>query len=742
MTRMPVTFQERVVAPVGGALRPAAAAFTTGDVLRVIKQRIFQILFVWLVVVGATAVATYLLMRYAPKYTAVARVLVESPKPQAPMTLGEAPLTPDVQQRVLLDQAMIVKSDIVLQEALRDSQVMATSWFNSYGPEEGDKRLLDLQEDLVVVPIERTSFLSISMACKNPDDPHRIVNAIVDKYIARADVLSRAQYSEQLRDYKQQRDELQNAINSIQQRKSTIVKGLAIPGATHGVNAVAEALRALTAEYTRLQADTIAYRAVWESLRGAQGRNMPISPQMRMMIESDPLIATLKQNLVQLEHSRQIAAQTYGDRHRQVRELDAQIEAVRQKLEKETADKEEQVRQYEMDQAEMAYLNATDALSELMEKLQEQEARQRDLDDDLAEYEMLDAQQKQYETSLAQMDEFVRALQIITQQERTIRVTRAQDATRPLERSSPSWALNMSLGTIGGLLIALLLAVGLEVADTSVRTPSDIVRHVNVPILGTVPDTDDEEVAIDKVETAAHTAPRSMIAEAFRAIRTNLLLSAPAERQRTVLVTSPRPEDGKTTVAANLSISIAQSGRRVLLVDTNFRRPSVHTIFAGGPRGLSNILVGQARLEELVHHTPLPNLDVLPAGPTPPNPAELLGSSYMRDLITQAVERYDQVIFDGPPALLVTDALVLGGMVDGVILVCRAKANSRGVAQRARLQLERVNAHLFGAVLNAAQVRRGGYFREQFRTFYEYQPELPGEMAAALPADQDKPGTS
>src|SRR5690606_7315654 len=144
-------------------------------------------------------------------------------------------------------------------------------------------------------------------------------------------------------------------------------------------------------------------------------------------------------------------------------------------------------------------------------------------------------------------------------------------------------------GFMLGLLLGVGLAMLLEFMDTSLKTGRDVVRHVHVPILGTVPDLDDEEVPIESIELAAHVAPRSMVAEAFRTIRTNLLLTCPADRQRTILVTSPRPEDGRTSVATNLAISLAQSGRRVLLVDANFHRPRLHTIFRrNGVNGLSN----------------------------------------------------------------------------------------------------------------------------------------------------------
>jgi capsular exopolysaccharide synthesis family protein len=303
--------------------------------------------------------------------------------------------------------------------------------------------------------------------------------------------------------------------------------------------------------------------------------------------------------------------------------------------------------------------------------------------------------------------------------------------------------MNLAAGIPLGLVLGVGLAFLLEFLDTSVRTPRDVARHTSLPLLGVVPILDDEEVAIDDIEVATRTAPNSMVAECFRQIRTNLFFASPAENQKALLVTSPGPEDGKTAVAINLAVTIAQSGRRVLLVDANFRRPALHRAFTNAKReGLSNILIGQRQLQDLASPTDLPQLDVLTAGPIPPNPVELLSSRYMRELLARARETYDQVIIDGPPVLLVSDPLVLANFLDGAIIVCRAKSNSRGAVLRTRDQLDQVRARILGVVLNAVETAPGGYYRRQYRAFYDYlseggeqahQTELPAEQA-----DQDR----
>jgi len=746
MSRMPVTFQERVPVPLDPLQRSgggATAAFSVGDVIGAIKQRIFLILFVWLLLIGATVAGTWLWQKYAPSWRATAYVVVESPQPTVPLTFQQQPVAPEIQERNLKDQAVLVESQDVLAEALKDAAVLDTQWYKEM--KRKDRATVEeLRNALAVAPLAGTSYLSVSISCKDPGDPHMIVNAVVEKYLARVKDSVRKRLSAELDEYEEQLRNKNREIQLIREFRRNFMLNLGVPGVMQGLNTIGDTLKLLNAEATRLQMEKIQFEETHKNLEKVSANELVISPQMRLMIENDPRIARLNDTYQGLQQAREMNLKQFGPGHRAVREIEDQMAIVQAQLTEERAAKEHEVRQYELDQALMAYLTAAAAELGIRERLVEVEDKQRDLDRNLVEYEARLEDQRRLEEDLKNLSDYTNMLRLMRSQSTVVRVDFAAKAQRPVERSLPRWSWNIPAGTFLGLVAAVGLALLLEFIDTSVRTPRDIVRHVSVPMLGTVPDVDDEEVAIDRVELAAHVAPQSMIAEAFRNIRTNLSLSAPAERQRTVLVASPKPEDGKTTIAVNLAIAIAKAGRRVLLIDANFRRSRLHQLFPNQRReGLSNALIGQGRLEELAHTTELPNLDVLFAGPTPPNPAELLSSEYMRSLIAQATERYDQVILDGPPVLLVSDALVLASMVDGVILVCRAKVNSRGVAQRARDQLARVNAHLFGAVLNAAQVRRGGYFREQLRTYYEYQPEeLAAGGTAALPGGKADGGSA
>ena len=240
------------------------------------------------------------------------------------------------------------------------------------------------------------------------------------------------------------------------------------------------------------------------------------------------------------------------------------------------------------------------------------------------------------------------------------------------------------------------------------------------PIGQARPREDPQAAAVPQLSRVAMAAPQSLMAESFRELRTALLYSTDTEL-KTLMITSGRAGVGKTVVASNLAITLAQGGSRTLLIDTNFRRPLVHRVFdLPNNVGLSEILTRRSRFDEAVHTSSVANLDVLTCGTVPPSPADLLGSEGMQNLLADVRGRYDAVVLDGPPILVVSDAHVLCGMVDGTALVVSAVSTPRGVAIRATRTLRNLRARVVGAVLNRVRATKGGYFREQYKSYYAY----------------------
>jgi len=214
-----------------------------------------------------------------------------------------------------------------------------------------------------------------------------------------------------------------------------------------------------------------------------------------------------------------------------------------------------------------------------------------------------------------------------------------------------------------------------------------------------------------KRQLIAHNQPKSPVSEQYRNVRTNIQFAAVDTELDSFLVTSANPAEGKTTTTANIAVVFAQQGKKVLLIDADMRKPAMHTLFrVDNILGLTSILSRQSRLRECVRQTEVDNLDFLPSGAVPPNPAELLGSTAMRDLLTEAKSEYDLVIIDTPPILAVTDAQVLANLVNGSVLVVRSGHTDKDTAIKAKALLENTTSKLLGVVLNGKEQKEHQYY--------------------------------
>ncbi len=299
---------------------------------------------------------------------------------------------------------------------------------------------------------------------------------------------------------------------------------------------------------------------------------------------------------------------------------------------------------------------------------------------------------------------------------------RILDGARPsLVPVRPKVRSSLLLGFLLALVGATGLAFLLEQLDNTVNSQGDVEERIGLPFLGFVPRLPQTKGKTeDDRELFVYRNPKSSVAEACRAIRTNLLFMTPDRPLRTMLVTSSGPREGKSTTVINAGITMAQSGSRVLLVDTDMRRPRLHKAFGvANELGVSSAIVGEATLAQVVKSTEVPNLFVAPCGPIPPNPAELFHAKAFKDFVDAAVGSFDRVIFDSPPVNAVADPLVLSTQVDGVLVVFRASQTPRALAQRALRTLRAVQAHVLGAILNDVDIgdSRYGYYYEAYRRY-------------------------
>lgn len=328
-------------------------------------------------------------------------------------------------------------------------------------------------------------------------------------------------------------------------------------------------------------------------------------------------------------------------------------------------------------------------------------------------------------------------------------------ALRPGGPVRPQVPFNIGVGVFVGLLLGLGAAMGRAMIDRSVKTPDDVEKEVGITFIGLLPEIDDERrlgpvyggkkrnkrtksADIGKPELIVHEYRMSGIAEAARTIRTNLLFMAPDHPFQTLLVTSAGPAEGKTTIACSIAIAMAQAGQRVIIIDCDLRKPRLHRIFGKDSKvGVTTALLDE-ELDHAILSTEVPNLSVIPAGPIPPNPAELLHSERFKTFLSQIQGRFDRVILDSPPIVPVTDGVVLSTLVDGTILVVRAFKTSKDLARHALRSLLDVGANIAGTVLNAVNLNKSEYKYSQYYYYrrdgyYAEEPTAPSSRSSAAP---------
>ena len=294
-------------------------------------------------------------------------------------------------------------------------------------------------------------------------------------------------------------------------------------------------------------------------------------------------------------------------------------------------------------------------------------------------------------------------------------------AERPRGPVTPNTRRNLMLGLMGALMLACGLVFFFEYLDNRIKTPDDIKAHLGLPSLGLLPRL--HEKSLNGAYPLISNGVPANFAEAFRSLRTNVLFSTAQEGSKSVVVTSTGPGEGKSMVVGNMAVGLAQSGQRVLLIDADMRKPKAHEMFGVDQEpGLSNLLVGQSKASEAVRKTSIPGLWILPAGRTPPNPAELVGSVRFRDFLASLKDHFDWVLIDSPPVMAVTDASLIAHHASAVLFVVGAEMTSRHAAARALDQLEQVQARFAGAVLNRVDLERNPFYYSQYyrREYAQY----------------------
>jgi polysaccharide biosynthesis transport protein len=446
-------------------------------------------------------------------------------------------------------------------------------------------------------------------------------------------------------------------------------------------------------------------------------------------VRDNPLVQELLRRKSDLAQQYTTALSQYGPNYPTVQRVAAQQRETDQNL---IAARKAAVESIKED-----YETARDHVAILQQALNQQKGEANAMAEKLVNYQMLehdaDANKQLYDGLLQKLKEADIAAGL-----RSSNIRIVDPALTPTAPSGPERARNISLALVVGLIGGIGLAVFREYLDNTVKSPDDIESLTGLPSLAVVPslpssnghrgrlvrfarDAAARSTEAPKVELLSHAQPKSQISEAFRALRTSLLLSQAEHPPQVILVTSALPREGKTTAAANLGVTFAQLGDRTLLVDSDLRKPGVRRALnlpAANEPGLSSYLAGVSTLDEVITpHPTIKNLAALTTGPVPPSPADLLSSHRMREALTELRRRFKFIVIDSPPVMAATDAVILSALTDGVLFVVRSGETPKEAFTRSRDVLAAVKCRMLGVVLNAVNAGAPDYYYS-----YRYYP--------------------
>ena len=571
-----------------------------------------------------------------------------------------------------------------------------------------------LQDNLDVDPVRGSRLVKVSFNSPSPNLSAMVANSFAENFIG-ANLDRRFESSSYARDFLEKRiaqvkgkledSERQLVAYATAQQIINVNDGdKADPSASKSL--AASDLQALNSSLASAKANRISAEEKWRQARSEQDYGTS-------EVLSSPTIQQLEQTRAKLSTDYQQKLSTYKPDFPEMVQLKAQLDETNRQLKSETQNIRSSVAQNTRTNAQAQYTIAMNEERALSDKVNQLKSAVLDLRDRSIQYNILqrevDTNRTLYDGLLQRYKEVGVAGGVTTNN-----ISIVDRAEAPRQPSKPRPALNLAIAAVLGLGLGGLIAFLLEALDQLVRSPTDVEQKLGLPVLGTIP-------KLDKGVTPGEALAdiRSPFSEAYFSLRTALQFSTRDGTPRSLLITSSRPGEGKSTSALAIAQNFARVGLRTILVDADLRNPSQHrNIGIDNKAGLTNLLTGAATLQEVSHPSDIPNFVVVTSGPLPPSPAELLASGRMRSFLEEAAREFDVLVIDGPPVMGLADAPMISGMVAGTLLVLESGVVAAGPAKATLRRLQMARARVIGAVLTKFNVKKANY---GYGTSYEYQ---------------------
>ncbi len=714
-----------------GTARPAQASkLTPLDPIRVLRQHTLILLFSVIVSLVVGVVGWFLLDRYSPRYTSEVQLTVSggitNPYQGVQDAMGVNQTRLDLLEVFMQNQTIRLRSDGVLNDALKRDDVRRTRWFKSFTDRNDNVDIVlarkSLQRNLRAGQIIGSTLIRVSLTGPYPEDLKTILNTIVSVYLNKVRLETSSNSDNVRLMWVRERDRAEEELLQVQEQLRQFTAQNDLPNLESQNNEASITYRVLADQSANLEVALQHARNTYQRLLDAQSTGrVDRTPESLAMVEADPAISSREERLRSLREHREVLLARFGEKHRSIRDVDLQALATEQEKNRETDRllRERQAVQLEMSKKSLdAY---TSQLAGLQVKMDEARIQMRDLNDKLLKYSQIQVQAETATLQIAKAKEQLESIRIQSDRPDNARIRKSLDAT-DAEKTFPQPILVIcgTMVLLCGCVTGVIFVK--EVLDQRIKSPADIRLLPAAELIGVIPDAAEDPDNPASIERIVTTNPKGMIAESYRGLRTSLQNRMDRHGYKSLLVVGAQSQSGSSVVTSNLGLSLATNGRRALIIDANFRKPAQHNLLNTVKEpGLAEILNGTSQFEQVVVHLENPVLDVLPVGSTAGWEPELLDSPKFQELRAYVEQQYDIILIDVAPALLTSESTLLTKHVDAVVVVVRAMSDMRGMVGRLLRQIGGQRAELIGLILNGVRSSAGGYFRKNYQDFYRYR---------------------